>query len=194
LRRAGSGGPQTVGFLGRFVEEKGIHVILDAIPRILEKQPETRFILAGDYASVPGGSQLSRLQGKLHALGNRVSTPGKLPEEQLFDFYRSLDLFLLPSINAYEAFGIVQIEAMKAGVPVIASDMRGVREPVRLTGCGSIVPPGDAVALADAVVEWLSGARSLTPEEVASRAWAAFSNRIATERVCAMYREVLSGL
>jgi glycosyltransferase involved in cell wall biosynthesis len=188
--RRAAAGPKVVGFLGRFVEEKGIDVILDAIPLVLEKYPDTRFILAGDYEDVPGGSKITQLRAKLQRFAPNVKTPGKLPDAQLFDFYGSLDVFLLPSVNAYEAFGIVQLEAMKAGVAVIASDMRGVRVPVTLTGCGSLVPAGDSQALARAILEWLSGERQLPPEEIARRAWATFSNEAVVKAIRQVYAEL----
>lgn len=80
-----------------------------------------------------------------------------MPDEDLGDFYASLDVFALPSVNAFEAFGIVQVVAMLAGVPVLASDLPGVRIPVRETGFGIIVPPGDAAAIT-------AGLRSLRDE------------------------------
>jgi glycosyltransferase involved in cell wall biosynthesis len=109
----------------------------------------------------------------------------------LFEFYRSLDVFLLPSINCYEAFGIVQLEAMKAGVPVIASDLRGVRVPVTLTGCGSIVAPGDPQGLAAAIVDWLGGKNQLSPQEIARRARETFSNSRVIEAISLVYASLL---
>ena len=185
-------GPPTVGFLGRFVEEKGIDVILDAVPLVLRELPATRFILAGDYESVPGGSQMGRLRARLQEFAAQVEVPGKLPTERIFDFYRSLDLFLLPSINAYEAFGIVQIEAMKSGVGVIASDLRGVRVPVGLTGCGAIVPPGDSHALAQAILAGLRGTGNPTRAEIAARAWKTFSNGESIDRIRGVYQSLVA--
>jgi glycosyltransferase involved in cell wall biosynthesis len=71
--------------------------------------------------------------------------------KKLADFYASLDVFALPSVNAFEAFGIVQVVAMRAGVPVLASDLPGVRTPVRQTGFGRIVAPGDVPGITDAL-------------------------------------------
>ena len=189
-RRANGNGHKSVGFLGRFVEEKGIDVILDAIPLVVEEHPGTRFVLAGDHQNVPGGSEMTRLQDKLQRLQEHVQVPGKLSDGELFDFYRSLDLFLLPSINSYEAFGIVQIEAMKAGVPVIATDLRGVRAPVRLTGCGRIVPPGDPAALGAAINQGLRGEWQLSPGEIADRAWKTFSNQESVDKIREVYESL----
>ena len=65
------------------------------------------------------------------------------------------DVLVLPSINSTESFGLVQIEAMLRGVPVVASDLPGVRQPARMTGMGEIAPIADAVGLARQIVKVL---------------------------------------
>jgi glycosyltransferase involved in cell wall biosynthesis len=187
---AGPGTPARVGFLGRFVEEKGIDVLLDAVPLVLRHLPQTRFVLAGDYQSIAGGSEIGRLRKTLSDLSANVELAGKLPEEHLVEFYRSLDLFVLPSINSYEAFGMVQVEAMKAGVPVIASDMRGVRTAVNKTANGRLVPPNDAPALAKAIVEYLNEARRSSAEEISERTWNVFSNEKVIEGFANLFRSL----
>ena len=99
----------------------------------------------------------------------RVSLLGFVPDERLADFYASLDVFALPSVNAFEAFGIVQVVAMLSGVPVVASDLPGVRTVVAETGFGTVVPPGDVGALTAA----LARLRDAPPDATAGRAAAA---------------------
>jgi glycosyltransferase involved in cell wall biosynthesis len=182
-----------VGFLGRFVEEKGIDVLLDAAPLVLHRLPGVQFILAGDFTSVAGGSEYERLRGRIAALGGSVQVPGHIPEERLQEFYASLDVFVLPSISSYEAFGMVQVEAMKAGVPVVATDMRGVRIPVRTTGNGVLVPPRQAPALADAIVQVLTEPRFRARREIFDRAWAAFSPDRSVDRYVELYSSLIEG-
>ena len=181
-----------IGFLGRFVAEKGIGVLLAAIPIVLREIPDARFVLAGNYASVAGGSQFSRLKDRIDRLGESVEIPGPIPGADLAGFYRSLDVFVLPSVDSYEAFGIVQLEAMKAGVPVVASDMRGVRVPIRRTGGGILVPPGGEQALARAIVEILTTPK-FSPKEVARAAWAEYPKERPAEQALALYEELLHG-
>ncbi len=100
-----------------------------------------------------------------------------MPEERLGDFYASLDVFTLPSVNAFEAFGIVQAVAMLAGVPVLSSDIPGVRQPVEHgfavlregsdglwnVPYGRVPWPGDAVRAAPAFAQYVAGRLVLAP-------------------------------
>lgn len=139
-----------VGFLGRLVAEKGVEHLVDGFMAL--DDPDSRLLVAGDYEKVAGGSVVDRIRAR--AAGDpRITLLGFLPDSALADFYASLDVFVLPSVNSLEAFGIVQVEAMMAGVPVVASDRPGVRTPVQRTGFGQVVPPGDAGAIARALPE-----------------------------------------
>jgi glycosyltransferase involved in cell wall biosynthesis len=189
---AGPEGPARIGFLGRFVEEKGIDVLVSAVPLVLERAPNTKFLLAGDHATVAGGSEFGRLRESLERLKDSVEVLGRLSEEELFPFYRSLDLFLLPSVNSYEAFGMVQVEAMKSGVPVIASDLRGVRVPVMKTGNGRNVPPGDHRALADAILDWILRPAARSAEQIAAKAWEVFHNENTLTAISGIVRQLAS--
>jgi glycosyltransferase involved in cell wall biosynthesis len=146
--------------------------------------------LAGNFTDVVGGSEYARLRGRIESLGGSVQVTGYIPEEHLQQFYASLDAFVLPSITSYEAFGMVQVEAMKAGVPVVATDMRGVRIPVQRTGNGILVPPRAAPALADAIVKVLTDPRFQARREIFDRAWEAFSPDRVVDRYTELYRSL----
>jgi glycosyltransferase involved in cell wall biosynthesis len=68
---------------------------------------------------------------------------------------KAADVLVLPSLNSTEAFGMVQVEAMTCGTPVVATDLPGVRQPVLMTGMGEIVPVADATSLSRAVIQVL---------------------------------------
>jgi glycosyltransferase involved in cell wall biosynthesis len=140
-----------VGFLGRFAEDKGVQHLLDAIPAVLEAFPDARFVLAGQREKVFGERVYERLLPKIEAVQDVLVFPGQIPAGKLVEYYRSLDVFVLPSINSTESFGMVQVEAMLCGTPVVASSLPGVREPVRATGMGELATPADPRALADAI-------------------------------------------
>jgi glycosyltransferase involved in cell wall biosynthesis len=147
-------GRRQVGFLGRPTSEKGIDVLMDAIDRLPE---DILLTLAGplDGLSDEVGYDRARL-GRLMDEG-RVRSLGFLEESDIRDFYASLDVFVLPSTNSFEAFGIVQVEAISAGTPVVASDLPGVRTIPLQTGFGEVAPVGDSVGLAEAIGRALSG-------------------------------------
>jgi glycosyltransferase involved in cell wall biosynthesis len=138
-----------VGFLGRLVEEKGLEYLVEGFRAF--DDPDARLLIAGDYAKVAGGSVVETVRA---AMGDdrRIELLGFLGDDELADFYASLDVFVLPSVNAFEAFGIVQVEAMKRGVAAIASDLPGVKTPVEETGFGVIVKRRDSAAITDALV------------------------------------------
>jgi len=146
--RDGSG--MHVGFLGRIVTEKGLEYLVEGF-RALD-DPDARLLIAGDYAKVAGGSVIESVR---QSIGDdpRISVLGFVPDEALGDFYRSIDVFALPSVNPLEAYGLVQVEGMMVGVPALASDLPGVRQPVLRTGFGRIVPPRDAAAITAALTE-----------------------------------------
>lgn len=137
-----------IGFLGRVVEEKGIEYLVDGF--VAWSEPEARLLIAGDFENIAGGSVVERVRERIGD-DDRIRILGFLDEDRVADFYASLDAFALVSVNSFEAFGIVQVEAMMAGVPVIASDLPGVRTPVQETGFGQIVPPRDASAITRAL-------------------------------------------
>lgn len=80
---------------------------------------------------------------------------GTVKEEDMGSFYSLLDVLVLPSVNSTEAFGMVQVEAMMMGVPVVAADLPGVRIPIQMTGMGIIIPKRESKKLGEAIVEVL---------------------------------------
>ena len=137
-----------IGFLGRIVREKGLEYLVRGFRALPD--PDARLLIGGDFTHVAGGSVIDQVRA---AIGDdpRIRLLGFVPEERIGDFYASLDVFTLPSVNAFEAFGIVQAVAMLAGVPVLSSDIPGVRQPVAQTGFGTVVPPADPGAITRAL-------------------------------------------
>jgi glycosyltransferase involved in cell wall biosynthesis len=154
-----------VGFLGRIVEEKGLDYLLDGFAVLSD--PDARLLIAGAL-DVAGGSIIDQLRDKIER-DDRVRLLGFIDEDQLADFYASLDAFALTSVNSFEAFGIVQAEALMAGVPVVTTDLPGVRMPVQSLDFGEIVPPRDAKSIA-AALERLADADTRDAASAATRA------------------------
>jgi len=152
-RQYGAEGQRVVGFAGRFAEDKGVNYLLNAVPLVAERIPEVKFLLAGEYESVIGEKVYERLRPFIEQHRERVVLLGLLPNDQMGNFFGICEVLTVPSINRTESFGLVQIEAMLSGCPVVASNLPGVREPVRITGMGEIVPIRDSGALAEAIVK-----------------------------------------
>lgn len=152
-KRHGLGTGPVIGFVGRMVFEKGIEVLARAVPIVRAQLPDATFAFAGPTTG-PGGAALTGpWDAELARYPEAVRRLGPLSAGELADFYAACDVLVLPSTNWTETFGMVQVEAMLCGTPVIATDLPGVREPVGTTGMGRIVPAGDAAALAAAIVD-----------------------------------------
>ena len=147
-----------IGMAARLAAEKGVEVLLQAMPRLLERYPTTRVLFAGQYRNVLAEEAYARRLGfriKLLEEQDQWRFLGVLDPVQMAAFYPSLDVITVPSLNSTESFGLVQVEAMLNGVPSVASDLPGVRQPVLQTGMGEIAPIGDAGGLADAILKVL---------------------------------------
>jgi glycosyltransferase involved in cell wall biosynthesis len=141
-------GPKTVLFVGRLVERKGVAYLIEALTRI--KTP-SRLVIVGD------GAERARLEALAQRTGvaDRVTFRGKISDAELQRAYQSADVFVLPSTldarGDTEGLGVVLLEAMNYGVPVIASRVGGIVDIVADGQSGVLVPPGDAAALAAAI-------------------------------------------
>ncbi|HVF19646.1 MAG TPA: glycosyltransferase family 4 protein [Mycobacteriales bacterium] len=137
------GESMTVGFLGRIDEpRKGLPTLLEAFGPLAAAHPGLRLLVAG-----PG--DVDEVREELPGpWAHRVELLGLVSEEDKARFYRSIDVYCAPNLGG-ESFGIVLLEAMAAGTPVVASDLDAFR--VTLDGAGELVPPDDPAALAAAL-------------------------------------------
>ena len=146
-------GRPVVGFAGRWVEEKGFDFLLRAIPALAGAEPDVHLVYAGEHRMVYEDFY-ERCRPLVDAHRDRVTFVGLIRDRRrLADFFGLCDVFALPSRT--DAFGAVQVEAMLCGTPVVATDLPGAREPVRLTGMGRLVAPQEPEALAAGLLEVL---------------------------------------
>ncbi len=147
-----------IGMAARFAAEKGVEVLLDALPVILKKYPKAQVLFAGIYQNVIGEQIYSdRLTPRIREfeIKGHWTFLGNLDPEQMAAFYPNLDVLTVPSLNSTEAFGLVQIEAMMNGVPCVPSALPGVRQPVSMHGMGKLSQIGDSASLAESILEVL---------------------------------------
>jgi glycosyltransferase involved in cell wall biosynthesis len=169
----GLNGRPVIGYASRFATEKGIEYLIEAMPTLLSRFPTLKVLFAGPYRDVIGEEEYrARLEPRIKALGDHWEFLGTYKPEQLPPFYGSLDTLLVTSVNSTESFGLVQVEAMLCGTPVVVSDLPGVRQPVRTTGMGVVVPVANAAALADGVTTVLGDKSSyVRPRTEVERAY-----------------------
>ena len=154
--RWGFDGRPHIGFASRFAAEKGVEHLLAALPRVAEQIPQVRVAVTGAAAGAVGeAAYYERLRPLLRQQHERLVLLDRLADEEMASFFRLCDVVTVTSTNSTEAFGMVQVEAMLAGTPVVATDLPGVREVVRRTGMGETVPVGDVTALVEALVRVL---------------------------------------
>jgi len=144
-----------IGMAARLAAEKGVEVLLDALPVILKKYPNAQVLFAGTYQNVMGEQAYSdRLMPRIHEYEEQGHWTflGNLDPVQMAAFYPNLDVLTVPSLNSTEAFGLVQIEAMMNGVPSVPSALPGVRRPVQMHGMGLVSKIGDSASLAESIL------------------------------------------
>ncbi len=142
-------------FAGRLEERKGITHLLAAVPMVLKKAPNARFIVVGaDTKTGPAKtSVLAALKKQLAEAGcaEAVQFVSHVPLEQMPQYYRSADICVVPSL--YENAPYTVLEAMASGKPVVGSSAGGTKEYIAHNSTGLVVPPANAQAIADALIE-----------------------------------------
>ncbi|EDY43671.1 glycosyltransferase family 4 protein [Streptomyces sp. SPB074] len=139
----------TIGFIGRIDEpRKGLPVLMRALPRILEARPGTRLLVAGRGDAEEALAPLPR------AYRDRVEFLGMVSDEDKAHFLSSVDLYVAPNTGG-ESFGIILVEAMSAGAPVLASDIDAFAQVLDQGAAGELFANEDADALADAAIRLL---------------------------------------
>jgi glycosyltransferase involved in cell wall biosynthesis len=150
------GDKPVVLFVGRLVEYKGVNQLLGAFKELVVGR-ESYLLIAGD------GPLRQELEAEADALGitNSVVFTGRVGEEELPLYYAACDVFVLPSVTRQEAFGLVLVEAMASGKPVVSTNFSGM--PYVVGDAGLLVEPGDPIALYKALEDVL-GDRALASE------------------------------
>lgn len=138
-----------IGIVGRLAMPKGHAILMDAMTQVVNKFPDVILLVIGEG---PEKQKLIEKAANLN-LNNNILWPGAQPQNKVFEFYSIMDVFVMPSF--YEGFGLTAAEAMAAGLPVVGTNIEGLSEVVEDGVTGILVPPGDSVALSNAVLQLL---------------------------------------
>jgi glycosyltransferase involved in cell wall biosynthesis len=173
--RYGLSGKRVVMTFGRLVSQaraKGMDEVLAVMPGLLARHPDLAYLIAGD------GPDRARLEGlaRAPALAGHVAFTGRIDEAEKAAHYRLADVYAMPSRG--EGFGIVLLEAMACGVPVIASSRDGGRDAARDGLLGQLVDPDDPKALEAAILAALDEPKAV-PAGLDFFSLAAFRRRVA---------------
>lgn len=182
-------GKKVLGTVGRLVNSKGHSVLLEAMRKVAEENPTAVLVIIGD------GPNRNGLEQKAEDLGiaPRIRWLGNQPQRRVFELLGIMDVFVTPSF--YEGFGLTAAEAMAASLPVVASDVDGLREVVGHDVTGLLVPAGNASEFAHALLTMLQNpvtARAMG-RAGKERAKRLFSIEAFEESYSQLYRSLASG-
>lgn len=179
-----------IGMAARFATEKGVEVLLKAMPEVLRHHPRALFQFVGPYQNIIGEEQYyRRLEADIHRFETSGNWKflGSMSPAQMSAFYANLDLLVIPSLNSTEAFGLVQIEAMMNGVRCITSNLPGVRQPVLVHRMGAIFKIGNAGELARLILDALDHPEQL---QKANTDFSAYSPDMVAESYEKLFGEI----
>lgn len=187
-RRFAGDGEKLLFFVGRLVYEKGVDLILRALPRVLERHPQTVLVVSGRGPEEGGLKRLAQELG----VGERVRFTGYISDDDRNTLYQAADVAVFPS--RYEPFGIVALEAMAFGLPVVAARVGGLAEVIDADRTGLLFEADNPWDLAERLGEALSnpGLRASLAENARRLVASEYHWARVAERTADVYRELLA--
>ncbi|SAK51985.1 group 1 glycosyl transferase [Caballeronia hypogeia] len=171
----------------RLVRRMGLESLIDAIKRVKQKVPDVLLLIAGK------GRIAEELQARIDAAGldDNVRLLGFVPDEQLASLYRAADVSIVPTV-ALEGFGLITVESLASGTPVLVTPVGGLPEAVRGLSEDLVLESTGADAIANGLTAAFDGTLDL-PDEAACRryAWENFDRSVIAKRVAAVYEEAI---
>lgn len=153
-QRYGLDNSKIVLFVGRLSYEKGIDILIKAASQVLKREPETTFFIVGpDFGEQDGlEREVQRQQ-----IANKVVFAGPFSRQDLISAFKNAHVMAFPS--RYELFGIVLVESMAAGTPIVATNATAIPYAIDDGETGLLFSPGDSAGLADSILELLQNER-----------------------------------
>jgi len=178
-------------YVGRVIERKGVHLLMEAMERVITQFPQSKLIIVGsklfgDNSETPYIKMLKQYSAKL---GDSVVFTGYVKKDELPAIYQKATVFVCPS-NWGEPFGLTNLEAMASGLPVIASHRGGI--PEAIGDAGILVDPEDVDSLADNIIQLLGDAK--LREHFGQKARKRAEEQFTWERMASEMRDILEEL
>ncbi len=182
-------------FVGRLEKRKGVETLFKAIPMVLEIVPSTQFYLVGmDTNFVPTGESYKKylIENLDKIFHENVKFVGYVDDMELKTYYKNCDLFVAPSL--YESFGLIYLEAMAWGKPVIGCNIGGIPEIVEDGKDGILIKPGDENELARAITKLLTELelRVKMGENGRKKVEGNFSTKKMAEKTYSIYKSIIN--
>jgi len=182
-------GRPNILFVGRLDERKGFRHLLRAYPHIKQRFPETRLLVVGAYQ--PNEVASFERYARRYRL-NDIHFSGKASQADLRRYYRTATIFSAPSTGS-ESFGIILLEAMAAGTPIVASDIAGYRSVLTHKREGLLVEPGNENAIAEAIIRLLEDPHKRTSMAANGRLTARqYDWKVVAPRILEYYSELIA--
>ena len=181
-------------FVGRLVEVKGLQVLLEAMPKVLAKHPAMRLTVAG---AGPLEVELRELARRLD-ISDKVDFLGMVTQSKLPELYRRATLAVFPFVvtksGVQEGFGLVVVEAIGCGCPVIAGDLPAIHDSITHEESGLLVPPGNPEVLADIILRALNDPDLCfrLAREARKRVIEQFDWEVVAEKYAGLYEQVIN--
>ncbi|WP_248730074.1 MULTISPECIES: glycosyltransferase [Halomonadaceae] len=175
-----------VGHVGRLAKEKNLPFLARAVAKLMAERDDAHFLVVGE------GDARSLMQAEAERLGvqARLHCTGRLHGQALIDAYHAMDVFAFASHS--ETQGMVLVEAMAAGLPVVAVEAPGVREVLRDGEAGRLLASDDSVTMAQALLELADPACRTPMRQAALQIAATFDESRCTSRCLEVYRKAIA--
>ncbi|MEM5346313.1 glycosyltransferase, partial [Paraburkholderia azotifigens] len=171
----------------RLVRRMGLEDLIDAVKIVKRRQPEVLLLIAGK------GRLQEELQQRIDdaGLGDNVKLLGFVPDEHLASLYRAADISVVPTV-ALEGFGLITVESLASGTPVLVTPVGGLPEAVAGLSQDLVLPSTGAHAIADGLGQALDGSLKLPDSEACSGyARVHFDNTVIAKKIANVYQEVV---
>jgi len=150
-------------FVGRFAPVKGIDRLMEAIAHLQQHQQLRLVVIGGDGHGTPEQQRFQRLARKL-SIGDSVTFVGRIEQDRLPPYYSAADILVVPSY--YESFGLVALESLASGTPVVATKVGAMESILREGETGHVVSNGSPRLLAKGIEKFLWGSNGISAREV----------------------------